>query len=49
MERTGSGLLESFSGLLFDWSRAWGLTSATSLADFLASLCFDPLSINVTM
>ena len=32
-------LLESFSGLLFDWSKVWGFTSETSLPEFVASLC----------
>ncbi len=34
-------LLEIFFGVLFDWSRAWGLTSSPSIGDFLASLAFD--------
>jgi hypothetical protein len=33
-------LIELFFGTLFDWARVWGLTSAVSLADFVASLSF---------
>jgi hypothetical protein len=39
IKRSKDQLLESLYGLLFDWSKAWGYTSATSLADFVASLC----------
>ena len=31
-------LLAIFSGSLFDWARAWGLTSSESLPLFLSSL-----------
>ena len=31
-------ILASFSGTLFDWSRAWGLTTSDSLPSFLSSL-----------
>ena len=38
MENSDDQLLASFSGSLFDWSRAWGLTSSYSLPVFLSSL-----------
>ena len=38
MESSDNQLLASFSGLLFDWSRAWGLTSSDSLPLFFNSL-----------
>ena len=34
-------IIETFFGSLYDWSRAWGLTSSPSVGDFLASLAFD--------
>ena len=33
-------LFSFFSGSLFNWSRAWGLTSSDSLPSFLCSLYF---------
>jgi hypothetical protein len=30
-----------FFGSLYDWSRAWGLTSSPSIGEFLASLASD--------
>ena len=38
MESSDDQLLASFSGTLFDWFRAWGLTSSDSLPMFLNSL-----------
>ena len=38
MESSGDQLLASLSGALYDWSRAWGLTSSDSLPLFLNSL-----------
>ena len=38
MDSSDDQLLTSFSGTLFDWSRAWGLTSSDSLSMFLSSL-----------
>ena len=38
MESSDDQLLAFFSGSLFDWSRAWGLTSSDSLPIFLSSL-----------
>ena len=38
MESLDDQLLASFSGSLFDWSRAWGLTTSDSLHMFLSSL-----------
>ena len=35
---SGDQMLASFSGTLFDWSRAWGLTTSESLPSFLSSL-----------
>jgi hypothetical protein len=37
-EKSSSSLQEQFSGLLFDCSRTWGFTEASSLPDFVASL-----------
>ncbi len=34
-------LSEIFFGVLYDWSRAWGLTSSLSVGEFLVSLAFD--------
>ena len=38
MESSDNQLLASFNGSLFDWSRAWGLTSSDSFHMFLSSL-----------
>ena len=38
MESSDDQLLASFSSSLFDWSRAWRLTSSDSLPLFLSSL-----------
>ena len=38
MDKSNDLLLASFSGSLFEWSRAWGLTSSDSLPLFLSSL-----------
>ena len=38
MDSSDNQLLDSFSGSLFDWSRAWGLTSSDSLPSFLSFL-----------
>ena len=38
MESSDDQPLASFSGSLFDWSRAWGLTFSDSLPMFLSSL-----------
>ena len=38
LDSTGDQLLASFSGTLFDWSRAWKLTTSDSLPSFLSSL-----------
>ena len=32
---TGTQLLALYSGSLFDWSRAWGLTHTISLPEFI--------------
>jgi hypothetical protein len=34
-------IIELFFGSLYDWSRAWGLTSSPSVGEFLASECSD--------
>jgi hypothetical protein len=34
-------LSEIFFGALYDWSRAWGLTSSPSVGEFFVSLAFD--------
>ena len=41
MDSLGDLLLASFSGSLFDWSRAWGLTSSNSFPLFLNYLLFS--------
>ena len=40
MDSLDDQLLASFSGTLFDWSRAWGLTSSDSLPMLLSSLLY---------
>ncbi|XP_065627831.1 sphingoid long-chain bases kinase 1 [Quercus suber] len=53
LDSSGDQLLASFSGTLFDWSRAWGLTTSDSLPSFLSSLalylelngCFNPTKL----
>ena len=37
-DKSDDQLLANFSGSLFDWSRAWGLTSSDSIPMFLSSL-----------
>ena len=37
MEWPSNQLLELFSGFLFDWSRSWGFTAATSLPELMSS------------
>jgi hypothetical protein len=34
-------IIETFFGSLFDWARAWALTSSSSVGDFLESLAID--------
>uniref|UniRef100_A0A7N2L696 Reverse transcriptase zinc-binding domain-containing protein n=1 Tax=Quercus lobata TaxID=97700 RepID=A0A7N2L696_QUELO len=38
LDSSGDQMLASFSGTLFDWSRAWRLTTSDSLPSFLSSL-----------
>ena len=38
LNNSGDQMLASFSGSLFDWSRAWRLTTSDSLPSFLSSL-----------
>ena len=38
LDRSDDQLLALFSGSLYDWARAWGLTSSDSLPLFLSSL-----------
>ena len=38
LNRSEDQLLALFSGSLFDWGRAWGLTSSDSIPLFLSSL-----------
>ena len=40
LDSSSDQILTSFSGTLFDWSQAWGLTSSDSLPSFLCSLSF---------
>ena len=40
LDNSGDQMLASFSGTLFYWSRAWGLTTSDSLPSFLSSLSF---------
>ena len=40
MDSLDNQLIASFSGSLFDWSRAWRLTSSESLPMFISSLLF---------
>jgi hypothetical protein len=45
MEKTEDQLMECFISLLFEWSRAWGFTTSTTVVHFLSSLslmlCLD--------
>ena len=34
---SGRQLLEGFTLILFDWSRAWGFTTSTSITEFISS------------
>ena len=38
LDSSGDQMLASFSVILFDWSRVWGLTTSDSLLSFLCSL-----------
>ena len=38
LDSSSDQMLASFSGTLFDWSRAWGLTTSDSLPSLLSSL-----------
>ena len=38
LDNFGDQMLASFIGTLFDWSRAWRLTTSDSLPSFLSSL-----------
>ena len=38
VSKLDSQLLEGFSLTLFDWSRAWGFSTSTSIPDFISSL-----------
>ncbi len=40
------GLLEGFILTLFDWSRAWGFSSNTSISDFISSLFLISHDVN---
>ena len=40
-------IIENFFGSLFDWARVWGLTSSSSVGDFLESL--DSYSISTSI
>ena len=35
---SNSQLLDCFTFTLFDWSRAWGLTSSSNVVDFISSV-----------
>ena len=41
IESSVGKIIESFLRSLFDWSRVWGLTSSSSVGDFLESLAID--------
>ena len=45
MDSSDDQMLASFSGTLFDWSRAWGLKSSDSLPTFLCSLSSFVISL----
>jgi hypothetical protein len=38
VSRSDSQILEGFTLTLFDWSRAWGFTTSTSITEFFSSL-----------
>jgi hypothetical protein len=37
-EKSPSQLLDCFASLLFEWSRAWGFTTSTTIVQFISSL-----------
>ena len=43
LDRSDDQLLAFFTGSLFDWSKAWGLTSSESISLFLSSSIFASL------
>ncbi len=45
--RSNRQILESFTLTLFDWSRAWGFTSSSSLNKFSSSLYFPSHAVNL--
>ena len=47
-DKTDDQLLAYFSGSLFDWSRAWGLTSSDSIPMFLSSLLCNQFFVGFT-
>ena len=49
IEHSPTKLGELFFGLLFDWARVWGFTSAVSLADFVVSLNFSKSTVITLM
>ena len=40
-------IIEIFFGSLYDWSRAWGLSSSPSVGDFLVSLAIDSSDLHM--
>jgi hypothetical protein len=52
VSQSDNKILEGFTLTLFDWSRAWGLTTSTSISVFLSSLSLNshdviPLCVSV--
>ena len=41
LEKSTSQIKEQFSGLLYDCSKSWGFTDASSLPDFVVSFTSD--------
>ena len=40
--KTGNQVLECFATTLFEWPRAWGLTSSLTVMHFISSLSLNP-------
>ena len=46
-ETPSAKIIEIFFGSLYDWSRAWGLSSSPSIGDFLVSLAIDSSDLHM--
>jgi hypothetical protein len=46
VSRLDSHILEGFILPLFDWSRAWGFSTSTSISEFISSLFLISHDVN---